>query len=273
MVDDYKGRLTLCNIAFDCVTASLGKRLLRNFFRTVSREWPAQGTHPVSLITAIADTLGMFVRSSRSLRIRRCSRIMTAKDLVNSNIDSAAKGWNVIDTVPREYVDELERGLDGVAINMLPKTKSFAWVTKTSAIDELKSSCGPELARKVCAKLGLLHAIYFGELQVIEVIYPARIFGRKRGRLAAPTFLEGAGSLVYRSQKENDGWGLTVDIENSGAGLPEAVHSPVPFTSAFSVKNLGRVDGVVANVRWLMLYRSAPRPWRHEDVELLESYL
>jgi hypothetical protein len=116
--------------------------------------------------------------------------------------------------------------------------REFAWVTDSDAlqnqIDQTKSGRVPKRVRDF---LGLIFKA--PRQRLIELRYPPDV--TKSLPLAAPTSLEGACVTVYRSNDGQEGWGASLDLEYLRDGAVEAVHRPIPFTSAFEYRDLGPV--------------------------------
>lgn len=150
--------------------------------------------------------------------------------------------------------------------------RPHAWITKTSTIADLERSLmkTPDaFATRVRDFLGLDH---YTTHELFEMRYPTDALSS--ARVAAPTFVDGACREVYRSVQAADGWGRAVDLGSLSLeeGAPEAVHTPIAFTSRFSFRRLG----VVRSSRPAPLHAlsaACPRAWKPEDLQRIEDYV
>lgn len=276
MLRTYTGKVALANIIHDCTRRRVPAKYLRRFFKTVEQDWRRKSVGDAAevLIGEISRRKRLHAKGIRRIGATyRCSRIVSAKDLLSENIDLRKKGWRITSTVPHRYIEHLERGLGALPQGSIPNSKPYAWVTQSSAVDEVRRRYKRSTARVVCRKLGLLHFAAYGEASLLEVVYPDAVFMGTKAVLRPPTFLDGSPYIVYRSKCNSDGWGRAVDLVNGTDGLPEAVHTPIPFTAKFTIRNLGHVDGVSVSIRWRTLLKNAPRPWHADDLKILEGFL
>jgi hypothetical protein len=109
--------------------------------------------------------------------------------------------------------------------------------------------------------------------QLLEVVYPSDTIPSAGCPLHPPTFLDGAGSPVYRSKRSKSGWGTTVDLISGGDGLPEAVHPPMELTDRFSIRDLGTVRVGQRSAPPPGLSERAPARWGSDGVEKILGYL
>lgn len=113
--------------------------------------------------------------------------------------------------------------------------RAFAWVTDSDALErDLRNAKDRRVAARARDFLGLIFKKPTQRL--IELRYPPDV--AKTLPLAAPTVLEGACVTVYRSRDGASGWGHAVDLEHLRDGAVEAVHRPIPFTAAFTYRDL-----------------------------------
>ncbi|MEA2239868.1 MAG: hypothetical protein QOC81_4592 [Thermoanaerobaculia bacterium] len=116
--------------------------------------------------------------------------------------------------------------------------REFAWVTDSDALqDQIDHAKSGRVPKRVRDFLGLIFKA--PKQRLIELRYPPEV--AKSLALAAPTSLEGACVTVYRSNDGREGWGASLDLEYLRDGAVEAVHRPIPFTSAFEYRDLGTV--------------------------------
>jgi hypothetical protein len=122
---------------------------------------------------------------------------------------------------------------------MVRGTRPVAWATDSSELEtEILPLTETTVADRVRDFLGLIFKTT--DQHLLEVSYPPAVL--QSLQLAAPTVLEGACVTVYRSNEGPNRWGNALDLEHLRAGGVEAVHSPIPFTAAFTVRYLGRVQ-------------------------------
>jgi hypothetical protein len=161
---------------------------------------------------------------------------MDGQDFLERNIRLRRIGLKIPVQDVRSAIDDLQKvGLRGISKKEMRGRLPFAWVTKTSAIDDLRKRCpAPELADTLRDKLGLHHLRE--DQYLVEVVYPPGT----PDELRAPTFLEG-NDIVFRSKRGSDSWGRAVDLKTLRDGLPEAVHVPIPFTQQYRVRDVGRL--------------------------------
>jgi hypothetical protein len=136
--------------------------------------------------------------------------------------------------------------------------KPIVWVTKTSALSRVcRDVSDAKLAKRVRDFVGLSH--YNEATELYEIIYPADALKGKK--VAAPTILDGGCEPAYRSSVSRENWGRALDLATRKAGAPEVVHAPIPFTSEFRIRYLGRVDKNSARSDPAL----APRPRRSPE--------
>jgi hypothetical protein len=142
--------------------------------------------------------------------------------------------------VPRRLLEVLESGIpEGAACSEIRGRRPFAWVTSTTELDAIRRQCadGEDFASTVRDRLGLTH--YSSDHLLVEIEYPDQVTAALA--VAPPTFLEGGAGVIFRARKIGARWGRAVDLRTHDDGLPEAVHPPIAFTSAFRIRRIGRI--------------------------------
>lgn len=286
--DSYEGKLVLSSLVHDLDEKHVSRRLLRVLLRRIRSlfpKWSDHGTAAVYVITEIADTAPtqFFCRGMRGpSRDARCSRVMIDRDFFNHNIDNAKIGRPITGAaISDAHLQMVIADPPRYAANDFPPLtmkRPFVWVTDTEELrkvveEEVQNNRRP--ADRVRNGLGLAHFMASGEPRLIEIEYPARFFRKhRRVPLAAPTFLEGRPpNMVYRSLRNADGWGMTVDLSTGQPGLPEAVHGRVPFKGDFKIRNLGRFVAVTARYSYEQMYNDAPTKWASSRARELQDIL
>jgi hypothetical protein len=155
-------------------------------------------------------------------------------------------------------------GLHGATKGLMKTGRDFAWVTQTDAVQSIRATVGMDgrLPAVIRDKLGLRH--YNDDQKLVEIVYSEDCFAASA--LAPPTFVEGSPNLIYRSTKRKDGWGRAVDLSTCEDGLPEAVHRPIPFTSDFRIRLIGRIAERNESIDFDALYKNHPTPWHEADL-------
>jgi len=235
------GRLMLTNVLFAFRTKRPTERILLDLFVAISAQWTVDGGRRAdSVIEVIADdVLTSAMCGAPTVPSTRCSRVVDAVSLVTHNIDHEKLGFGLSDEVPSRLLQLLERGIpEGAAKSQLRGRRPLAWVTPTEHLDELRQQYPDpnELATVVRNRLGLSH--YDQDQLLLEVEYPDDVVSTLE--FAAPTFLEGGAGVIFRARFCSDSWGRAVNLETLGDGLPEAVHRPIPFSSRFRIRRIGR---------------------------------
>jgi hypothetical protein len=146
------------------------------------------------------------------------------------------------------------------------RVRPVAWVARTDELNGLRSRLGPdEVASRFRDFLGL--DFYKRGKHLVEIIYPEN----EVQALHAPTIFDGGCAAVYRSVVRGDKWGRTVDLSDlEKEGAAEAVHGPVDFTPAFSIRFLGSVRRITMREEHELLDK-CERQWHDDDVERLEA--
>jgi hypothetical protein len=232
-----RARVVLQNILYDCKKGRLDKNTLKVFltaFRESVGEQPAE-----ALIGAIvaAKSGELLCRAKDTPRPALCSRVMVGADFLENNIQLRRLGLKIPVRDVAGAIKELQRGgLRGITKKSMRGRLPLAWVTKTDAIDTLRQQVpANRLANELRDQLGLNHL--HGDQYLVEIVYPPGT----PATLRAPTFLEGS-DLVFRSVRGPDSWGRTVHLKTLKAGMPEAIHAPIPFTDRYSVRDVGRLS-------------------------------
>ena len=236
------GRLMLTNILHAFRTQRLPEEGLRTLFDAIVVEWVSEGGQRADvLVETIADRrLAELLCYAGAQLDERCSRVVDDKTLVSHNIDFRELPFRYSDEVPRRLLEVLESGIpEGAACSELRGRRPFAWVTSTTQLDAIRRQCadGEDLASTVRDLLGLTH--YSGDHLLVEIQYPDQVTAALS--VAPPTFLEGGAGVIFRAKKADARWGRAVDLRTHDDGLPEAVHSPIAFTSAFRIRRIGRI--------------------------------
>jgi hypothetical protein len=282
----YEGKLALSNLIHDLDDQHVSKNVLRQLLRRIrSRfdQWKGMGTAALYIVTKIADDAPheFFCHGQKGPnRSVRCSRVMLDRDFFDQNINNKDIGRLISGpSVADAHIVMVEKNLQAYAYKHFPPLtmkRSFVWVTETDALEkvvaeERKRKRQP--ADRVRNALGLAHFLPAGEPHLIEVQYPPAFFKkRKRVPFAAPTFLEGRPpNMVYRSLRNSEGWGITVDLDTGHFGLPEAVHGRIRFKGHFKIRNLGRFVDVTAGYSFEKMFDDAPTKWNAARIGDLEK--
>jgi hypothetical protein len=197
---------------------------------------------------------------------------MAAHVLVDKNVNKANLPFAIRGEITDEQVKELqEKGFaNGVAKGEVSGRHGFAWVTTTYAIEQLRASTPSDrLPSKVRNLAGLMHLD--DEEHLVEIKYP--LYSPVVSNLAAPTFLEGCPSRIFRCCHSSTGWGRTVDLDTLNDGLPEAVHPPVPFTEEFHLLDIGRLDASCPPYDEAAFERTLPHPWLNDSIREVAEYV
>ena len=228
--------IVLYNILYDCTNRRLRSDVLSAFllaFRRIAASQPAD-----SVIRKIVedDPDRLLCQGTDIPNAEPCSRIMDGRDFLERNIRLRRLGLKIPARDVGGTIKELQRGgLRGITKKDMRGRLPFAWVTKTSAIDEIRAKTPvSRLADELRDQLGLHHLRE--DQYLVEVVYPPGT----PVALRAPTFLEG-NDIVFRSKRGRDSWGRAVDLRTLEDGLPEAVHLPTPFTDQYGVRDVGRL--------------------------------
>jgi hypothetical protein len=158
-------------------------------------------------------------------------------DLFSHNIDLAFNSWFLSDSIPDAWIAQVCSTLEHVAYGEMRGRVPIAWITPTEDLVPIWHSPNPAPASTARIALGLRHIPDDPKVRLIEVHYPAGA----PSTIAPPTFVDGCTNCAFRSHEMTDSWGRTVRLDTLTSGVREAVHSPIPFTDAFSLADLGRV--------------------------------
>jgi hypothetical protein len=198
---------------------------------------------------------------------------MVAHDFLKRHIDRAKAGIPIEEhryPTADDILSLQDRGLEGIVQESeLRGRRPIGWVTRTEALDAIRSETDVGTADRVRNLLGLRHLDR--DYHVVEVLYP-RCSPEELG-LRVPTFLDGCPSLIFRSRTAtDDGWGRTVQLKSYADGLPEAVHPPLPFDARFRVRWLGRITEPLPAEDWERHLEALPDPWSHDALVELDDY-
>ncbi len=257
------GVLMLTNMLHAFRTQRISEEGFLVLFDAICSEWSVHGGHSAaSIVEAIADkALATFLCSPATQLQHRCSRVTDDKTFVSNNIDFMQLPFKYTDEIPPSLLEQIESGVpEAVAQGEIRGRRLFAWVTATEQLEEVRAQTPDqgELASKVRDLLGLSHYSSTDHL-LIEIQYPEDL--KMTLSAAVPSFLEGGSGVVFRAKKSADNWGRAVDLSTYGDGLPEAVHPPIKFTSAFRVRRIGRVNRS-AGFSFDKVVDNAEHPWR-----------
>lgn len=146
------------------------------------------------------------------------------------------------------------------------RLRPVAWVTRTDDLNGLRSGLGPDdIASRFRDFLGL--DFYKRGKHLVEIIYPEN----EVQALHAPTIFDGGCAAVYQSVERGDKWGRSVDLSNlTNDGAAEAVHGPVDFTPAFSIRFLGSIRRITVR-QGNELLGKCERQWKDGDVQRLQA--
>jgi hypothetical protein len=284
--DSYEGKLALSSLVHDLDEKHISRRVLSQLLRKIRAlfaTWHKRGTAALYVITEVADAepQEFFCRGMLGpSRDANCSRLMLDREFFHQNVNLSANGHAITgaaisDAHIKSLVDNPQAYISK-HFPPLTMKRPFVWVTETGALEEVvreeeRKKRPP--ADRVRNKLGLAHFLPAGEPRLLEIRYPPSFFRkRKRVPFAAPTFLEGRPpNMVYRSMRNSQGWGITVDLDNGEAGLPEAVHGRIRLKGDFKVRNLGRFVAVTAGYSFEKMFRDAPTKWDPARTSELED--
>jgi hypothetical protein len=269
--DTPSGRLMLTNLLHAFRTSRLPVERLRAIVVEVARTWRASGKAPDFAVQQVADRHPEeFLCQPPAIPPVPCSRVVDDATFVGY-LDLRERAFEYGDYVPRELLDRIElEGLTpeliGESPQVLKSRRPLTWVTRTEAIASLRerTTDGDELATQVRDQLGL--AFYWADHLLLEVQYPEGAF--EAAPLTAPTFIDGGTGVLFRARSAPDGWGRAVDLATHDDGLPEAVHTPVPLSTGFAVRRLGRVLRGPHFVHAEVI-QHAEHPWSTPPADLL----
>lgn len=282
----FEGKLALSNLLHDLDEHHISKNVLRQVLRRIrSRlpEWKSLGTGALYVLTQIADETPheFFCRGQKGpSRSARCSRVMLDRDFFDQNINNKDIGRLITGpSVADAHISLVEKNLQAYAKGHFPPLtmkRPFVWVTETEALEVVvarERKRKRQAADRVRNMLGLAHFLPAGEPHLIEVQYPPAFFKKRKAvPFAAPTFLEGRPpNMVYRSLRNSEGWGITVDLDTGHLGLPEAVHGRIRFKGDFRIRNLGRFVDVTAGYSYEKMFEDAPTKWDATRIADLED--
>jgi hypothetical protein len=260
---DHVGEIALSNLRYDALHDRV-ERPIRAAFRERVGELHAtpSGISPDLLIQKVArEQPATFFCQGPKPDFEQCSRVVPAQDFIHENVDlEAAGGWQVEDSIPEDYLDRLEEGLEGLATSTIPhdEFRHFAWVTRTGQLRELREGTPEdEIAIEARNRCGLLHHGGPVPIRFVEVEYPAAGIG---AHLHAPTYLDGAPYVVYVSKAGPGDWGTALNVALICDGLSEAVHERIEFTANFRMRRLGWVTGKV-DVEPSKILATMPMGW------------
>lgn len=266
-------RITLANVKYD-----LGRkhrlplwRLLRVLRAALKRDFwkPDTGSHEEaeSAFESVLDSApsSMFCNGP-AVKRRRSLSLITDDSAFHLHYVRLSSRATVVDRKTRlpRFVPLSDTEVRSGA--MLRTTRAFAWVTDSDALQsQIVRAGGTTAAKRVRDFLGLVFKT--PRQHLIELGYPADV--AQTVALAAPTVLEGACVTVFRCVDGDDGWGAAVDLEALQSGAVEAVHRPIPFTSAFVYRDLGPVGDrrVLSEDDLTPLFS----PWTPEDSKRVDS--
>jgi hypothetical protein len=256
------GRLMLTNVLFAYRTKRPTEKTLRDLLVAVVARWTRDGGRRAdSLVESIADELlNTELCGVPRAGTKPCSRVVDALSLVINNINHEELGFGICDEVPPRLLALLEQGIpEGSARGEIRGRRRLAWVTSTEQLEELRREHPDpnEFATVVRDRLGLSH--YSQDQLLLEIQYPDDVSGTLQH--AAPTFLEGGAGVVFRARECADLWGRAVDLQTMADGLPEAVHRPIAFTSAFRIRRIGRPDRA-PGFEFQHVVEGAGHPWK-----------
>jgi len=282
--DSFEGKLALSNLVHDLDSKHVARRLLKRLMRSIRKLFSTWNEHPLYLLTSVADSEPTEYFCHGSLgpdRGASCSRVVLDRDFFNHNVSNRSIGRLIEGpTVHDAHLEMVMKDPAAYADNNFPSRKArhgFVWVTETDSLREVVEKERRKRKRpadRVRNKLGLSHFLPAGEPRLLEIRYPNGFFKKHpKVRFAAPTFLEGRPpNMIYRSLRNNDWWGITVDLDNGSEGLPEAVHGRIRFTGrGFEIHDLGRFVAVTAGYSYKKLFATAPTKWSSARIAELED--
>ncbi len=277
MKKSIEGKATLRNIARDCQKRRVPKAALRRLTVRIGELWANRSQLDALpepfLHSAVIEDPGMYLCQDNSIpRPVQCSRVMDVQDLVENNLELSKLPILLRGRLSERQVRALEKfGTRSAARGEMRTGSPFAWVTKTRDLGNLLSSFrkteDKAHAARVC--LGLLH--YQKDQHLVEVQYP--VSGLNGAALGPPTTLEGGPSIVYRSHVAADGWGRAVNLENLAQGLPEAVHTPIPFNGDFNLRSIGKLPPMKHAFNWRRFLSTLTPRWNKQGKAILQGYV
>jgi hypothetical protein len=277
-------RITLSNVAYDIEEMRSPRAVVKTIIDRAVARWaqrhestprPDDAERSAEVLTHTLDAAeeDLFCRGPDARLQEPASRIVDRLTLQENYLLNTSRGTKIRPHAPGSLHPVLV--LEPAQIRpgaMVRGKRPFAWITRTSSITWMERGISKDpnaLATRVRDFLGLDH---FTDHELLEMRYPPGILDGER--TAAPTFIEGACKEAYRSKRGADGWGRAVDIGSADLadGGPEAVHSPIPFTAAFMLRQIGfvRSSRLSSHVK---LQDACPRHWQSMDVRGLENYV
>lgn len=259
------GLVLLSNLAFDVNRGRIDKSLARDLFQKVAARWSrGSGRRPERVMQEVLIEHASIIANARTTaaQYEPCSRLITDVELL-AYLDRKRLGLIGDEIIDEDLLDDIQAdGLSNVYVRASAAVGSkngLAWVTKTSQLDLLYWDL-PVHERSVDTlrdAAGLAYMI--DQTRLLELRYPANL----SLLLFAPTILEGAPHVYYRSCVSNDGWGRAVDLRHfAGHGLPEAIHSPCPISGAgFRVSKIGATESTPPQFAYDKAFKCCPEPW------------
>jgi hypothetical protein len=276
------GQIFLSNLIFDVHHSRIPPDILRDVLRKLGTELHVAGAKatPLSAMNAVVDSAphqflcrGPKIRSTAAPE--QLSRVVDFGSLERRNLSLRRVGGSpaVRGVKVDKLVEDLQRfGLKGKTRGEMRGYRPFAWVTTTESITDLRRSFGgSDLASEVRNQAGLRHLWKDNTEWLVEITYPPNTYAY--ATLAAPTFLEGSPSRVFRCTYSSDGWGRAVDLRTYNDSMVEAVHLPVPFTDEFELASIGRLTTILPTYDKEAFEVSLPDPWNSGSLMELDAYV
>jgi hypothetical protein len=272
MTQTAQGRATLANLLFDIAHGRVPPAVVDEFLNAAVHWNPTSDDPPEHILKGVqAEPARLVCCGPRVPPSAGCSRVMHVRDLLRNNIEKSKLGFLIWPTPTREQMDLLVTRGPRAAKGYMRTHRAYAWVTPTAELERAlkahESSAEPASAAR--RLLGLLH---FQEDEfLVEIDYPSPT--SEGAYLVLPTFVEGCPSLVFRGSSHEDGWGRAVDLETLNDGLPEAIHLPIAFTDAFTIKSLGKLTPMRRPFDWEAFLATLPNPWSGNSLEVVMAYV
>jgi hypothetical protein len=268
-----KTRATIANIIYDWRQRRIDPVVIHTLLEAIGARWessPDSEPPERQLPKAVDTDPGAYLCKGRRIDATStaCSRVMSAQELLEFNLDASKLHVPVKGFFKRAQIEDLERWGPGIAaINTMRTRRPLAWITRTDDLARARGPGDPAAPNRVRDRLGMRHVQEDDYL--VEIRYPPDALDRSA--VAIPTFIEGCPSLIYRSKDAPDGWGRAVDLVGLADGLPEAVHTEVPFTSAFAIHDLGPLRPPSPSLDWELFLEGMPIQWDAAELDDLEG--
>jgi hypothetical protein len=268
-----EARATLANIIYDWRMKRLATDVIRHLLHAVGTVWKPDADPPEAPGRALRRVVDsdperyLFKGRSVALTGTDCSRVMTAQDLLEFNLDASILAIGFSGSLTQKEIADLERlGPGDAALGTMRTLRPLAWITRSRDLEQGRAAA-EKAANYVRDALGLQHLR--ADDHLLEIRYPRAAL--RDVPVVTPTFIEGCPSLIYRSKDAGDGWGRAVNLQGLDDGLPEAVHAEVPFTAAFRIRAIGALYSPLADPDSDLFLERMPEAWDRTTLDDLEA--